>query len=808
MHGRRSPVPYLLLACLSAAWLGGIAAAATFGAGAWPIAPALAATLTTLAIIRRSTLAAAYAALLPLIMLGAIAWERASHAPPGSDAVAQFNDGVAMRVRGTVRDDPVISDTTQRFAVDARAVQRGGVWHGASGGVLVTAPLHPRYRAGDVLEIEGALASPPHLDGFDYAAYLERRDIHSVAGFPRVRLIDHHEAGQVRRLLRDVRGALADGIERALPEPQAALAKGVLLGERSALPKKTLDDLNASNTSHLVVVSGGNVVLVATFCTLALTWFVRRRQAMVLAIIGVVLYAALVGFSPPVTRATIMGVLLVLAGVSGRRTNGLTSVLFAAALMAAWDPRVVRDVSFQLSFAATSGIIWLASPLRRGIIGAAGVVMRRDEVPRWFGAAIAEPASVTIAAVIATAPLMALHFERVSLVALPANMLIVPVFPFLLLASLLAAIGGMMGAAPQAFGAPAYFLLEYWLAVAGWFARLPGATMGAGRYGAAAAIATYAALLAIAPRAVRLVRNWDAPALEPTRPWRWRVAARRIAFAAPALALVLSLGWIAGGSAERRLEVTILNVGQGDAILIETPGGADVLIDGGPGPAVLRGLGGELPWDDRSLDMVVLTHAEADHATGLLDVLDRYDASRVVLPGAARDAPLGRHVLARASADGASVVFADAGTAWDLGGGVTLEALWPPPGQGWLPDGQRTPNNSGLVLRLRWRDVSYVFAADIEAAAEETLAAGGRLSPATVLKVAHHGSKTSSAARFLDALRPAVAVISAGDDNRFGHPAQEVVDRLGQYAHVLTTAQQGHIEIDTDGHRVYIDTSR
>ena len=198
-------------------------------------------------------------------------------------------------------------------------------------------------------------------------------------------------------------------------------------------PPTSPAQLNDTNTSHLVVVSGENVVLVSTYATIALAWLVGRRRALALSIAAVFGYALLVGASPPVMRATIMGVLLVVAQLSGRPTHGLTSILFAAALMAGLDPRVLRDVSFQLSFAATAGIVYLASPLRQ-----------LDRSRRWHGRCGAmrcragsgrssrSRSSVTLAAIIATAPLLALNFGRLSLVALPANLLVVPAFPLIL----------------------------------------------------------------------------------------------------------------------------------------------------------------------------------------------------------------------------------------------------------------------------------------------------------------------------------------------------------------------------------------
>jgi competence protein ComEC len=266
--------------------------------------------------------------------------------------------------------------------------------------------------------------------------------------------------------------------------------------------------------------------------------------------------------------------------------------------------------------------------------------------------------------------------------------------------------------------------------------------------------------------------------------------------------VLVSAGWIALGEAPRRLEVTVLDVGQGEAILIETPSGREVLVDGGPGDAVLRGLGGELGWRDRSIDLVLLTHPQADHATGLLGVFDRYDvrsfASAGAEGGSMAEAAL-HHATDREGIDAGVVA---AGDAFDLGDGVRLEVLWPQRGE--AIDG----NDGSLVLRLSWGDVRFLLTGDIEAAAEERLIASGADLRATVLKVAHHGSRTSSAVAFIDLVDPQVSVISAGAENPFGHPAPDVVERLAATSAVYVTAADGAVHFETDGERLWTSSER
>ncbi|MBI5288127.1 MAG: ComEC family competence protein, partial [Chloroflexi bacterium] len=311
------------LAWTASAWIGGTIAAALIGAAAWPMGVAFAAALLAVALLRRDRRVAVYALALPAVFLLGLVRFATYDVALADDDVAHFAGGPAMRLRGVLRDDPEIGDTTQRFAVSVRQIERSGEWQSASGGVQVRTGLLPQFQSGDLVELEGMLELPPAADGFDYAEYLGQRGIHSTLAFPAIRLVGHDDDNLLRAAILHTRRRLAHSLDLALPEPQASLAQGVLLGQRSALPPDLNADLNATNTSHLVVVSGANVVLVSAFAAGMLTWAFGRRRARLLSIGVVLAYMLLVGASPPVVRGTIMGILLVLAQVTGRRTNGL-----------------------------------------------------------------------------------------------------------------------------------------------------------------------------------------------------------------------------------------------------------------------------------------------------------------------------------------------------------------------------------------------------------------------------------------------------------------------------------------------------
>ena len=338
----------MILGSLAFAWLLGVAAAAFTGADFWA-ALAAAAGLGALSFALRprpSTLA--------LIALGATlifaaSWRYESTLPPDAPSgIAQRNDSDPVRFRALVVSEPDDRGGVVRYRLAVREVYQGGRWRPESGGILMrTAPFSP-YAYGDLLDLEGELETPPTFDDFDYRAYLLRRDLGSLIAYPSAQVIARDQGSAFRATLIDVRTLLSDALTDALPEPEASLATGGLLGKRARLPADLTEDMNATGTSHLVAVSGQNVTLIAGLLIAALAWAVGRRPAAWLALAAIIGYSFLVGGEPSVVRAAIMGGLYVVATALGRQSSALIALALAGAVMTAIDPQVVHGVSFQL----------------------------------------------------------------------------------------------------------------------------------------------------------------------------------------------------------------------------------------------------------------------------------------------------------------------------------------------------------------------------------------------------------------------------------------------------------------------------
>jgi len=255
-----------------------------------------------------------------------------------------------------------------------------------------------------------------------------------------------------------------------------------------------------------------------------------------------------------------------------------------------------------------------------------------------------------------------------------------------------------------------------------------------------------------------------------------------------------------------KLHVSFLDVGQGDAILIQTPNGQDILIDGGPDfQKINLELSEKLPFWDRTIDLVVCTQPQADHVTGLVEVLQRYEVKQVLEPGVSYNSSVYQEWLNIVEDKGIEYNIARTGQEIDLGNGIELEVLNPP--QDLFEETSHDVDNNGVVLRLTWGKVSFLFTADIREEAEFELIGQRANLRSTVLKVAHHGSETSTSAQFLAAVDPEVAVICVGAENPFGHPSPEVmerlIDRLGK-DNVHRTDEDGTIEFITDGESLWV----
>jgi len=598
----------------------------------------------------------------------------------------------------------------------------------------------------------------------------------AVAASP-VRIDD---VGWLSRALHAMRGAIRARFDATLGPPHAGIARALLLGEASAVASDLNDAIRNAGVSHVLAVSGMHVTVLvgglATLvrllwlrCRLALYWEARRAAALFGAILAP-LVASLCGGSPSAVRAAITSTFMFALVALGRRPAVLAVSAFAVGVHIALEPRDAEHPGFVLSVVATAALLTASNGTHQGVVKAL--------LESWR-------------AWISTAPFLVLCFGGTTLVSILANVVLLPLGGLLIPIAVAQLLGALLG-------------VDAWLGTRGLFSAASGAFVGASRLCAS----LDPGLQLPAPSPLQLLALCAlAAAWLLAESWRVRLGTTVVALTV----VVAAECWDATSPAPGQLQVLFLDVGQGDGALVQTGEGRTMLIDaggavnGGPDPGQASVLPMLSALRVKALDVVVMSHPHPDHYGGLeavlnsLPVRELWDTGQAEAEGGAG----AQRIVALARARGVKVrrpgELCDRAQAL---GSASLLVLAPCPGF----DDAYGPNDNSFVIRMRHGQRSFLFTGDVEHAAEDALVqrrAGALASD--VLKVAHHGSRTSSTGGLLRAVAPWLSVVSAGRANRFGHPHQDVVQRLSTAGrHTLRIDQVGGVRVWSDGERLTV----
>jgi competence protein ComEC len=670
-------------------------------------------------------------------------------------------------------------------------------------------PAYPRLVAGDTVTWSGGIRT---LTDGDYDRYLAAQGIAANCRATTLEVLAHDDSPAGR--LEALRQASGDALQRVLPEPGGGLAAAILIGLRDRVDRGVAAAFTASGVSHIVAISGWNIAIVAaTVAALLRTRFSRRRRALItiLAIVGYTLFA---GASASVIRAAVMAAVALAAVESGRGSRVLVGLAWAVGIMILVEPATVADVGFQLSATATAGLLAWATSITEWLAG---------RVP-GLPSTLRESLGVSLAAQAATLPIALLTFGRLAVIAPVANLVAVPLVPPVMAtgalafgagwASALGAPGALTGVAAM----PAALLLSALTAVVQVAASVPGANQTLPVPANVAAAAVAAGLLVPMHRALSRAagpRDRSRAAIpSPARTPRPRLRPRyRWSLAGAALLVVLA-GSVVAARPDGSVHIIVLDVGQGDSILLEGDRGGRILIDGGPDPNVLvADLDRYIPTWDRRLDAIVLTHPHDDHVAGLVAVVERYQIGRAFESGWPADTSAYRAWIRALEAKGLPAERLATGQTLRLDD-ANLQVLWPDDGamrpaslDPAATDNRKT-NDASIILLGDYEGRRFLLTGDAEEDVDPILLSRG-LPSVDMLKVAHHGSGTASSDALLAAVQPGVAVISVGADNRYGHPAAATVARLRAHSvRVARTDQEGTVETTLDRTAVTVTTSR
>lgn len=756
---------------------------------------------------------------------------------PGPPPEIEGAEGEVLVLAGCVVSPPALSVDREQFTLELEPGARVNVSLSLKNGEQ---PPHLQY--GERIEFDARVRRPHNFrnpGAFDYVRYLARKQVYWTAtarASAPIRTLEGRCGSPIAAAVFRMRVAAIERIEQLYSGDDYAtgMMEAVLIGETSKLEKVWTDHFRRTGTYHTIVIAGMHIIMLAgTVLMLLRVCQVQELPALAITAVVAWLYAAICGGAPPVLRAASGFTLYLVARWLWRRGRVLNVLAAVALVYLACDPEALFEAAFQLSFLCVAAIGAFSAPLTDFVLRRyrpagrklsdptrefrcaptaaefrvelrllAETIAFRTRIPQRYvlyvfqaGVRIAgwalELAILSAVVQIALALPMALYFHRISITGLTANLIVTPLMNLLVPVGFAAILSGWH---PVAEVARWLLMGSRW--AASWHVRLepshrvPDPPVWL--------ILSLVAALIVLAIAIRFRSRWT--------------------YGSVAVALGL-FGLMVAAPFQAEvpqgvLELIAVDVGQGDGLVLTTPRGKVLLIDAGGFPSFGRKKKSNLDigedvispylWTRRiqHADAIATTHAHADHVGGLKALIENFRPAEV-WTGALPNPNIESDALEQARSQGARVIARHAGESFDFGG-ARFEVLAPAADH--VSNG-RSINNDSLVVRVRYGKHSFLLTGDVERQVEWDLAAQGVLDQTTVLKVAHHGSKTSSTPEFLDATRPGFAIISVGNGNTFRHPHPDVVERLGRYhADVLRTDEQGMIAIRTDGMHLSVRT--
>lgn len=619
----------------------------------------------------------------------------------------------------------------------------------------------PSIKYGDSLYIEGEFKKPEearNYKGYNYKQYLKTKKIIGTVELEKAKILKSSNGSFIHNIQKYIK----DTINGTLTDEEGNLLLAILLGDKDKLSEDIQESFKTSNLSHMLAVSGAHV----SYIILGLTYVLQnsiigKKNGKIVCIFFLLVFMAITNFTPSVTRACIMAVLTLFSGIVYRKSDVYTNISVAALITLIFNPYSLLDLGFQLSYGGTIGIIIFIKRIQEK--------KSNSKVVNY----IKQMALVSIYANIIIIPIMMYHFNTVSLTFIISNIMASPILGIIVINGFLFIITSItvkpLTRLIAIFIKP---ILSILIKISQICSKLP-----------------FSNILVVTPYMFNVI-SYYAIILYCIKSKKNNKCKIIIC-----LLIVLILINFIIYIFPQKLRIFFIDVGQGDSTLIITPDKKTVLVDGGGSDSFDVGEKVLLPYllDRRILkvDYVLISHFDTDHATGVAQILGKIDVSSIILTRQLEENDIYRHILSIAKEKKIKLIYVKEGDVLKIGG-IKISIIHP---ENKLMINNPMNNNS-IVCKVEYNSFSMLLTGDIEMEAEELILRKNINLKADVLKVAHHGSKTSTTGEFLKAINPKVALIGVGKNNNFGHPSNEVIQRLKENGtRIYRTDENGEISI-------------
>lgn len=702
--------------------------------------------------------------------------------------IAWFNDrDYDILVSGTLVEPPDYRDTYTNLRLNTQEVDTGKGQYRVNGLLLARVPANTTYHYGDVLRLRGRLATPPENEDFSYRDYLAREGIRSYMSNAETTFLPGNGGNPIIAAIFALKEKSLENAYRLFLDPEASLLAGILLGVDTGLPAPLQQAFKDTGTAHIIAISGFNIAIIAGVFVTLFSRALGPRRGAVAAIVGIAFYTFLVGADAAVVRAAIMGTLSLFALQVGRRPQGLNTLAFVAAIMALINPLVLWDVGFQLSFFATLGLILYGGPCQQTaekVIARSFPLSNAQKIAKL----LADYVLLTLTAQLTTLPIMAYQFKQISLVSFIASPFILPAQPAVMILGGLAVFTSLISfPLGQLTAWIAWPLTAYTIHAVEFFDAVPHGVIYLGGFSLVFVILFYVALLSVTA-AGSCLKDFFFSLRER---FRYLPAATILA----ALFICTLFTWrLAAGAPDGKLHITFLNVGSADAVLIETPTGRHILINGGPSASSLSdALGRRLSPFDHSLDWLIIASTDEDQVASLPRVLDRYPPKNVLWSGNEQASFSSRDLMQQLANESIPITLAEENQTLDFGEGAILKLL--------------NVSSRGATLLIEWNNFRALLPIGENFDTLNQLEYGSTVRPVNVLSLAQSGYAQLTPTDWIKNLNPQLTIISVAAGDRDGMPDQAALEALADHA-ILRTDLNGWIEVISDGKEMWVSVER